>query len=130
MNKELADELEAIDARLRAVPAHDGCCRAVNDLLAFMNENAPTILAALRVDAGGGMTEDGFEAFEPSNVVAKILLAMNSAGIKQRQLAAKLNLTEARVSQMLRCSGNLTLRSVCKIAAAIEALSPKGGSHD
>ena len=47
----LADELERIDARLRAVPTQDECSAAVNDLLAFMDKAAPTILAALRANS-------------------------------------------------------------------------------
>lgn len=46
----LADELRALDARLRSVPTQDECSAAVNDLLRFMDKNAPAILAALSTD--------------------------------------------------------------------------------
>ena len=57
-NEKLADELAAIDARLRAVPTQSECSRAVNDLLAFMDKHIPAILAALRREQGEGVEQE------------------------------------------------------------------------
>lgn len=46
--QQIADEMAAIDARLRAVPTQLECSAAVNDLLQFMDRNAARVIAALR----------------------------------------------------------------------------------
>ena len=64
---QLADELEAIDARLRATPTQSECRDAVNDLLTYMNKAAPAILSALRARPviSDAMAEAGMSAINP-----------------------------------------------------------------
>nr|WP_047169425.1 helix-turn-helix transcriptional regulator [Sphingomonas sp. Y57] len=52
--------------------------------------------------------------------VNEICAAMNRAHISQRELAKRLGVTEARISQILRPESNMTLRSVDRILAAID----------
>lgn len=53
---------------------------------------------------------------------------MDKAGIDQRELARRMKVSEARVSQMLRTDSNMTLRTVDRILNAIAAFKD-GGTH-
>lgn len=46
--------------------------------------------------------------------------AMDRSGLSQKQLASRLNVSEARISQILNASGNPTVRSIARIAEALE----------
>lgn len=48
-----------------------------------------------------------------------ILREMNARGLTQRELAKRVGVTEARMSQMLHDRSNLTLRSVDRILDGI-----------
>ena len=44
---------------------------------------------------------------------------MRRQNLTQRQLAVRLGVSEARVSQLLNASGNLTVRTLARVASAI-----------
>lgn len=46
--------------------------------------------------------------------------AIEASGMTQRDLAAHLNVTEARVSQILNGRANLTIQTLAKIAAILK----------
>lgn len=65
------------------------------------------------------------EEYAVENLILSIQIAiqkvMNEKGVSRKELAERLNLSEARISQMLSSNGvNLTLKSVGKIANALE----------
>jgi transcriptional regulator with XRE-family HTH domain len=49
-----------------------------------------------------------------------LTMALDASGISQHDLAAKLNVSEARISQMLKGDANLTLQTLIKVAAALK----------
>lgn len=53
------------------------------------------------------------------SVVAALLQHMQDEGISRSQLAAKLNVTEGRVAQILAGTENFTLASLAKMATAL-----------
>jgi transcriptional regulator with XRE-family HTH domain len=55
-----------------------------------------------------------------SRVSVMLSTALDSSGISQHDLAAKLNVSEARVSQMLNGDANLTILTLAKIASALK----------
>ena len=63
------------------------------------------------------------EAVAPESFSAETLRrikrAMIFTGITQRQIASRMGVTEARVSQMLGSNGNMTLKTVDRVLAAI-----------
>lgn len=46
--------------------------------------------------------------------------AIEASGLTQRELAAHLNVSEARVSQILNGKANLTIQTLAKIAAILK----------
>lgn len=47
-------------------------------------------------------------------------MALHSSGMSQHDLAARLNVSEARVSQLLNGDANLTILTLVKIASALK----------
>lgn len=75
-------------------------------------------------DIFGGQTELERESILLESLALSIQVAlqkaMNERGVSQKDLAERLKISPARVSQILKCHGaNLTLRSVAKIAYAL-----------
>lgn len=54
-----------------------------------------------------------------TSVAAALASALRRRSLTQRQLAACLGVSEARVSQLLNASGNLTVRTLARVAAAL-----------
>lgn len=46
--------------------------------------------------------------------------ALHASGMSQKDLAARLNVSEARVSQMLNGDANLTITTLVKIASVLK----------
>ncbi len=55
-----------------------------------------------------------------SRISDMLTMALDASGISQHDLAAKLNVSEARISQMLKGDANLTLQTLIKVAAALK----------
>jgi transcriptional regulator with XRE-family HTH domain len=55
-----------------------------------------------------------------SAVASMLAAAIEASGMTQRDLAAHLNVTEARVSQILNGRANLTIQTLAKIAAILK----------
>lgn len=53
------------------------------------------------------------------NVVADMNRAVERAGIRQKELAERLGVTESRVSQILNGDGNLRVATVARVFAAL-----------
>jgi transcriptional regulator with XRE-family HTH domain len=49
-----------------------------------------------------------------------LTMALDSSGMFQHDLAAKLNVSEARISQMLNGDANLTVQTLVKVASALK----------
>lgn len=54
-----------------------------------------------------------------ASVAAALASALRRRGLTQRQLAARLGVSEARVSQLLSASGNLTVRTLARVAVVL-----------
>lgn len=54
-----------------------------------------------------------------ASAAAALASALRQRGLTQRQLAARLGVSEARVSQLLSASGNLTVRTLARVAGAL-----------
>lgn len=54
-----------------------------------------------------------------SEVAAMLAAAVDKSEMSQRDLAAKLNVSEARVSQILSGKSNLTLQTLARIAVIL-----------
>lgn len=54
-----------------------------------------------------------------ANVALMIADALEASGVSQRDLAGRLGLSEARVSQILNANNNLTVRTLARIADAL-----------
>jgi len=53
------------------------------------------------------------------DVTDTLISMLESAGVSQRELALRLDLTEGRISQILSGAGNLTLRSLATVGWAL-----------
>ena len=83
--------------------------------------------AYLEVDSAPAEIPDSFEgraAFErdhlSNQIVDGVSNFMRSRGVSQQELAAKLGVSEGRVSQILSGDQNLTLKTLAGLAAALE----------
>ena len=83
--------------------------------------------AYLEVDSGPAEIPDSFEgraAFERDHLSNQIVDGvehfMRSRGVSQQELAAKMGVSEGRVSQILSGDQNLTLKTLAGLAAALE----------
>jgi transcriptional regulator with XRE-family HTH domain len=63
---------------------------------------------------------DDFQHSVASDFIRFIEDAMESEGVSQSDLAARLSVTEGRVSQILNNPGNLTLRKIIEYARALK----------
>jgi len=59
------------------------------------------------------------EQYALATVAFVLADAMESSGLTQRQLADRLGITEGRISQILHANGNPTVRSLARIADAL-----------
>ena len=83
--------------------------------------------AYLEVDSAPPEIPDSFEgraAFERDHLSNQIIDGvenfMRSRGVSQQELAAKMGVSEGRVSQILSGDQNLTLKTLAGLAAALE----------
>lgn len=55
-----------------------------------------------------------------SRVSEMLTMALHASGMSQHDLAARLNISDARVSQLLNGDANLTIQTLVKIASVLK----------